>query len=151
MCTAPYAPSELMKLCQSETLRIFHQHHRCIWHVDAYFNYGGGNQHVNLSRRKSFHNAVFVRRTHLPMQTGNLNRGRQSGSKLFRVIRYIFKSFGFAFLYHRADTIYLSFGMYFFCNKIICLRTPAGSHNTDFDGTSAAWQLINHRYMQISI
>ena len=149
--TTPYTPTQLVQLCQTEALRIFHHHYCGIGNIDTYFNYRGGDQDIDLLISKFFHDTVFVCRAHFPMEISHLNGRWQSCPEFLRIIYYILQVFRFPFLHHGTDDISLSACSHLFCDKFISLRTIGSSYNTVFDRQTICRQFINDGDLQISI
>ena len=57
-----------MHLGQAEALRMFNDHHGCIWHIDAHFNHRGRDQHIELPALKAAHDDLFLIRIHPSVQ-----------------------------------------------------------------------------------
>ena len=49
MPAASDATAQLMELGKPETVRAFNEHHGCVGNVDAHFDNGCRNQHVDLA------------------------------------------------------------------------------------------------------
>ena len=59
--------SQLMKLGQTESLRIFYNDDRCIRHIDTYFYHYCSDQYIDLSPIKGCHDLIFFSLLHRTM------------------------------------------------------------------------------------
>ena len=60
--------TQLMHLRQAEPLRMFNDHHGCIWDIYADLNYRGRDQHIHLPALESAHDDLLLIRIHASMQ-----------------------------------------------------------------------------------
>ena len=65
-----------MKLGEAEALGVFDEHERGIRHVDADFDDGGGDEHVDLVRGKGAHDGILFLRLHLAVDGGDAQVGK---------------------------------------------------------------------------
>ena len=61
-----------MQLGDAEAIGIEHDHHGRVRDVNADFDHGGGDEHVEFLGTKLAHHLVFLRRRHAPVQETNL-------------------------------------------------------------------------------
>ena len=64
---APYAPAQLVKLCQTEALGLFDDDQRCVGYVDADFDDRRRDEYRQLAPRERRHHSVFLGRLHPAM------------------------------------------------------------------------------------
>jgi hypothetical protein len=55
------AAAELMELGQTESLRVFDQHHGCIWNIDTDLDHSRADQNFGFAAAESFHDFLFFR------------------------------------------------------------------------------------------
>ena len=56
-----------MELRQTEPLRLLDDHHRGVRHVDAHFDYGGGDQDFDFAAFEAVHHILLLVRPLLPL------------------------------------------------------------------------------------
>ena len=62
------AASQLVQLGETETLGMLDDHHRCVGHVNADFDYGRRHENVHFAANKGFHRRAFFGRLHASVQ-----------------------------------------------------------------------------------
>ena len=134
-----YTSPQLMQLCQSKPLCIFHHHHGCIRVVDTDLDNRCRHKHVNLTFRKPFHDLIFLFCPHLSVQ--HLDpcacwQIRPHRIDIFCNIRHVKR---LAFFHHRTDDIDLTLFGNLPCDKLVCRLAVIRANHTVFDRFSALW------------
>ncbi len=57
-----------MHLGQAEALRMFNDHHGCIWHIHTDFDHCSGDQHIDLPALEAAHDDFLFVRIHPSME-----------------------------------------------------------------------------------
>ena len=83
--SAAHAPTQLMHLGQSKPLRMFNDHHGCIWHIHPHLNHRGRNQHIQLPRWKRRMMISFSSAVHPSMQQPQAQTLQGAGPQLLYI------------------------------------------------------------------
>ncbi len=62
MRAAAHSASQLMQLGKAESLRILDEHDGRVRHVDPHFDYGGGDQEIDLAAHEAAHDLLLLGR-----------------------------------------------------------------------------------------
>ena len=81
-CAAADASAQLMQLRKAETLGMLHDHYGCIGNVDAHFNHGGSDEHIDLSALESAHDDFFFVRVETSVQQAKAQSRQRAGAQL---------------------------------------------------------------------
>ena len=161
MLPPAYPSPQLMQLGKAEALRVLHHHHRGVGNVDSHLHHRGTHQHIHCMGGKFLHNPLLVPRPHLPMEICHLYMGRQDTLELFRIIHHIFHGGAplpgksvlciLGSLHLRADHINLPALFHLLGNEAIRGGTIGSVHHTVLDGQTVCRELVNDRYLKISV
>ena len=102
-----YAASQLVQLCQPETLGIFYHHHIGIGYIYPYFDDCGRYQYLNLIGAELLHNLSLFLRLHLAVQKPYMIVRKYIGAQMVGQLSSILQIHFFRFFYQRAHNIYL--------------------------------------------
>ena len=151
MSTTPYPSTELVKLCQTETLGILHHDHRSIRYIDSNFDNGCRYQNLDRILCKCLHDLILFRLFHPSMKCRHPDLVSHLTLQKLCVIKYIFRVHRFTLFYHRTDHITLpSFGN-LFLHKPVSSRPITGVNHTVFDRQAVCRKLIDHRDIQVPV
>ena len=151
MFSAAHPSTELMKLGKSEAFCVFDHHNRGVGHVNAYLDYSGGHQDLDLVSCELLHDLIFLGLLHFSVQTAHNNAAAHLFLKHGRIVQYIFYFQMFAFLDHGTDNVALPPLADLLFHKMVCRSPVAGVYHTVFDGQPVCRQFIDHGNIQIAI
>ena len=143
-------PPQLMELREAEALRVLNHHHRGVGHVYPDLHHRRGNQNVDRSRRKRFHDLVLFLGLHPAVEKFDPQPGKVLFQKLC-IIQHVFRLKHFAFFHHRADHVSLVTLFYLSVNKIPCPFPIALIHYAVFHRKPVLGQLVDNGNIKISI
>lgn len=73
---APYPTAQLVQLSQTETLGMLNNHQRSVRDIHPHFDDGRGDQHVQISAAKGFHDLRFFCRGQTAMNQADPQRSQ---------------------------------------------------------------------------
>ena len=76
MSAAAYAPAELVKLGEAETLGMVEDHDGGVWDIHAHLDHAGGNERVDFSLAEKAHDALLLLRPEFAVEQAHLVIGQ---------------------------------------------------------------------------
>ena len=140
-----------MQLGQTVAIRVLDDHHGSIGHVDAHFNHRGGDQNLQLSRRKIRQRRLLFGGRLSAVGQPHRKPGEGLPAQLPGVAFDRHEAVGvLAFLHQRADDIGLPPGLQFLTDKGVQAAALAFRHQPGLDRLTARGQFIDHTHIQIA-
>ena len=139
----PNPPPQLMKLREAKPLGMFHYHDRGVRYVNPHFNDGRGDQDLNPSLLKFYHDGLFLITFHPTMEQANPKIWEDFLLKVSRHLCGVLEIQLFRLFHQGIDNESLATFSYLLLNDSINF-SPCGLHkNSGLDRHSSRWHLIN--------
>src|SRR6266851_2509212 len=151
MLAAPDTAAQLMKLRETEAVRVLDDHDAGIGHVYAYFDDRGCDKDIKLLVAVTAHDLVFIRRFHCAMQQAKAQVGENMIAKAFVLYRHRFDGQRFRFLDQWADDESLATFRDLLRDDFIGFVTASAGAPAGDDLLSTRRELVDHRNVEIAI
>src|SRR5579875_12253 len=151
MSAAPDTSPELVQLREAKAVSIFNDHHRCVRYVDANLDYRGCYQDIEFVVTETAHGLILLCRLHGSMQQAQAQIWKDLALQALVLGCRSLDRQRFGFLDQRADNKCLAPRRHFVDDGRVGFVAPRSRAPARDDPLAAGWQLIDYRYVQVSI